>query len=473
MIDIKKAKVKFLSLAFQGALVDYPNKEKSNEALNAIHSKQKGFAPVETEEFLIVAPSYWNWSRLGYITKNHGQIVPDTDFCYIDVGTLDNVHQRLAEKENLVNAKDAPSRARKIVQFGDVLYSTVRPYLHNICVIDKNFSRTPIASTAFCVMQANESVLLNKYLFYWLLTSEFDKYSNGDPSKGALYPAIGEKDLLRGVIPLPSVDEQRLIVEKIEQTFSVLDTIDELQAKYADNPTALKSKLTDLAIRGKLTEQLPEDGTAEELYQRIQAEKQILIKEGKIKKEKPFPEIKADEMPFEIPVTWKWIRWGELSNQIQYGYNAPAKETGRIRMVRITDIQGNHVNWTSVPFCDIDEEDIEGYRLHPNDILFARTGGTVGKSYLVGEVEEDAVFAGYLIRTSYSNDLNAKYMKYFMESRLYWKQLQDGTTATAQPNCNAKTLSKMMLPLPPKLEQDRIVSRLDVLNQLIDSSSVR
>ena len=142
-------------------------------------------------------------------------------------------------------------------------------------------------------------------------------------------------------------------------------------------------------------------------------------------------------------------------------------------MVRITDIQGNHVNWTSVPFCDIDEEDIEGYRLHPNDILFARTGGTVGKSYLVGEVEEDAVFAGYLIRTSYSNDLNAKYMKYFMESRLYWKQLQDGTTATAQPNCNAKTLSKMMLPLPPKLEQDRIVSRLDVLNQLIDSSSVR
>ncbi len=95
--------------------------------------------------------------------------------------------------------------------------------------------------------------------------------------------------------------------------------------------------------------------------------------------------------------------------------------------------------------------------------------GTVGKSYLVETVEEDAVFAGYLIRTSYSQDLNAKYMKYFMESRLYWKQLHDGTTATAQPNCNAKTLSKMMLPLPPKAEQDRIVERLDATIKTIET----
>lgn len=112
----------------------------------------------------------------------------------------------MAEKENLVSAKNAPSRARKIVQTGDVIYSTVRPYLHNICVVDRDFSKTPIASTAFCVMETNKSVLLNKFLFYWLLTPEFDKYSNGDSSKGALYPAIGEKDLLLGAIPIPPID---------------------------------------------------------------------------------------------------------------------------------------------------------------------------------------------------------------------------------------------------------------------------
>ena len=91
----------------------------------------------------------------------------------------------------------------------------------------------------------------------------------------------------------------------------------------------------------------------------------------------------SDEIPFEIPDSWEWCRWGELSQSIQYGYNAPAKQAGRIKMVRISDIQDNKVLWDSVPYCDIDESDIDTYLLQANDILFASTGGTVGKSYLV------------------------------------------------------------------------------------------
>ena len=245
-------------------------------------------------------------------------------------------------------------------------------------------------------------------------------------------------------------------------------TLRDGQKQYEGNLAVLKSKLIDAAIQGKLTEQLPEDGTAEDLYQQIQEEKQWLIKNGKIKKKKPLSKIAAEESPFEIPINWKWIRWGELSFRIQYGYNAPAKQSGRIKMVRITDIQNNKVIWKSVPYCDIEEESIDEYRLEPNIILFARTGGTVGKSFLVEKVEEDAVFAGYLIRTSFSDLLNAKYMKYYMESHLYWKQLQDGTTATAQPNCNAKTLSKMIVPLPPLAEQKRIVVKLDEILKIIE-----
>ena len=232
---------------------------------------------------------------------------------------------------------------------------------------------------------------------------------------------------------------------------------------------AIRYKILDLAVRGKLTEQLPEDGTAEELYRQIQTEKQTLIKAGKIKKGKPLPEISQDEIPFEIPNNWKWVRWGNLSYQIQYGYNAPAQEKGRIKMVRITDIQNNKVLWKAVPFCDIDEENIGGYLLRSNNILFARTGGTVGKSFLVENVEEEAVFAGYLIRTSFSSELSAKYLKFFMDSRLYWKQLQDGTTATAQPNCNANTLSKMLVPLPPLTEQKRIVEKIEQAFSVLDT----
>jgi len=231
---------------------------------------------------------------------------------------------------------------------------------------------------------------------------------------------------------------------------------------------ALRKKIIDLAIQGKLTEQLPEDGDAESLYAKIQEEKAKLIKEGKIKKEKPLPVIDKDEIPFNIPDNWKWVRWGELSEKIQYGYNASAKTAGRIKMVRISDIQDGKVQWDTVPYCDIDESEINDYLLRENDILFARTGGTVGKSYIVSYVPEEAVFAGYLIRTSYSSAICASYMKYFMESGLYWKQLRDGTIATAQPNCNGKTLSKMIVPFPPYAEQKRISEIIEATFSQID-----
>ena len=167
-----------------------------------------------------------------------------------------------------------------------------------------------------------------------------------------------------------------------------------------------------------------------------------------------------DEIPFEIPSSWEWERWGNISQSIQYGYNAPALENGDIRMVRISDIQNNKVLWENVPFCLINTNEKETYLLKVNDILFARTGGTVGKSFLVEEVPMKAIYAGYLIRTRYSSLLSPYYMKAFMESQLYWEQLKNGTIATAQPNCNGKTLAKMLLPIPPINEQKRIVEKL-------------
>lgn len=116
----------------------------------------------------------------------------------------------------------------------------------------------------------------------------------------------------------------------------------------------------------------------------------------------------------------------------------------------------------------INTSEIETYLLKVNDILFARTGGTVGKSFLVEEVPMKAIYAGYLIRTRYSSLLSPYYMKAFMESQLYWEQLKNGTIATAQPNCNGKTLAKMLLPIPPINEQERIVEKLRNVSLLIE-----
>ena len=233
-------------------------------------------------------------------------------------------------------------------------------------------------------------------------------------------------------------------------------------------PEQLKASILQYAIQGKLVEQRQEEGTAEELYLKIQEEKQKLIKEGKIKKEKLLPEITDDEIPFEIPESWKWVRWGDISQKIQYGYNAPTKHKGKIKIVRISDIQNDIVLWDQVPYCDIAENEIETYLLKENDILFARTGGTVGKSLLVSDLPENVIYAGYLIRTSYSDNLDPKYIKFFMGTGLYWNQLNSGTIATAQPNCNGQTLSKMIVPLPPLAEQHRIASKIEQLLPLID-----
>ncbi|MDO5879930.1 restriction endonuclease subunit S [Phocaeicola vulgatus] len=135
-------------------------------------------------------------------------------------------------------------------------------------------------------------------------------------------------------------------------------------------------------------------------------------------------------------------------------------------MVRISDIHDNVVQWENVPFCNIEACDIDAYLLKENDILFARTGGTVGKSFLVQSVPEPAIYAGYLIRTRYSQELCPQYLKVFMESQLYWEQLKSGTIATAQPNCNGKTLGRMLLPIPPKAEQSRLVQKLTSLTPM-------
>ena len=275
-------------------------------------------------------------------------------------------------------------------------------------------------------------------------------------------------------IPIPPLKEQERIVNYIEDIFGYIDLIEQNQADYTLLTESLKKAILQSAIQGTLVEQDVNDESASVLLERIRAEKKAQLGKKYVESyifkgddNRYYEHINeksvdiSENIPFELPRNWCWARWGDISESIQYGYNAPAKENGRIKMVRISDIQNGKVVWDSVPYCDIDEEDIKNYTLKAGDILFARTGGTVGKSYLVTEVPEEAIYAGYLIRTRYSNQLSSQYLKYFMETNLYWLQLTNGTTATAQPNCNGKTLGKMLLPIPPLAEQERIVSKIN------------
>ncbi len=170
----------------------------------------------------------------------------------------------------------------------------------------------------------------------------------------------------------------------------------------------------------------------------------------------------------ELPAGWVSTSVGEVCSNLQYGYTASSSsEPNGPRFLRITDIQDGLVAWPSVPFCQIDSQQLDKYLLRSGDLVFARTGGTVGKSFLIGHLPEPAVFASYLIRLSPSKEVDPKYLYYFFQSTEYWEQigLKKGGL---QGNVNAKTLSSVEFCLAPLAEQHRIVAKIEELFSELD-----
>lgn len=239
---------------------------------------------------------------------------------------------------------------------------------------------------------------------------------------------------------------------------------------------ALRQKVLDLAIRGKLVPQNPNDEPASVLLERIRQQKQQMVKEGKLKAKdikndtiifvgednlhyEKFADgsVKCieDEIPFELPEGWAWTRLGNLCAAIQYGLSNSAESMGSHKFLRITDIQNGIVNWDTVPFARPSDPDT--YLLKSGDIVFARTGATVGKSFLITETPYPSVYASYLIRIRLLGNLPSEYIYQFFDSACYWSQITDKSVGVGQPNCNGTSLKELLIPLPPINEQLRII----------------
>lgn len=445
---------------------------------------------IDEEEIPFEIPENWCWCRLGDICLvKGGKRIPagctltdiDTGHKYIRVADMKNGSVIVNNVKYITDEIHEKIKAYKISK--DDVYITVAGTIGDSGIIPDELDNANLTENADKLVLFNG---INKYCLHFFLSSGFFQEQISDAITKVGQPKLAIIRIQNFLLPLPPLAVQNAIVAKLEQVLPLVDAYENALLQKEELKSALPDKVKKAilqeAITGKLTESWRKSATIKEsgkqLLDRIIEErnaKALADWEEKVKTnpkaKKPAPivasEIGEDEIPFEVPESWCWCRWGELSELIQYGYNAPAKESGRIKMVRITDIQNGKVQWNTVPFCEISDTDIQVYQLRKNDILFARTGGTVGKSFLVDEEPENAVFAGYLIRTQYDDKkLNPKYMKMFMESQIYWDQLKNGTIATAQPNCNGQTLSKMILPLPPLEEQQEIVKKVEELLEL-------
>lgn len=258
----------------------------------------------------------------------------------------------------------------------------------------------------------------------------------------------------------------------------------------------LKNAILQMAVQGKLVPQDPSDEPASTLLERIREERANLIKEKKTKAPKggesviyraedgsyyekridakgreSEPVCIDDEIPFDIPETWEWVRLTEIAQRIHYGFSCSSTDTGTIKLLRITDIQNNTVDWSSVPYCATNPNRLSDYELSTSDILIARTGGTVGKHYIVQDSSYASVFASYLIRVVLIEKALTEYSDYYLDSPLYWNQLTSSVAGTGQPNVNSAALGNLLVPLPPLAEQHRIVKRIAELVPLIEGFS--
>ncbi len=392
MIDTNVIRDKVLSLAVNGKLVKQDFTEESADILiSRINEDLHGQIHAETwkkDEIPFEIPTNWSWCRLsdiGYtnigLTYHPQDIVKDG----IIVIRSSNIINGEIDYTDLVKV-NCPIRKNQYLNRNDIVICVRNgsKALVGKCAIFKETSR----KVAFGAFMAIFRTPCYRYVYHYLNTQLFRRYFNSDDTKQI--NQITQKILKNALIPLPPQNEQNRIVDKIEEIFSVLDTIDEYQSQYLFNVETLRNKLFDAAIQGKLSEQRLEDGTAEELYTKLQAEKTVLMQEGKAKKEKVLPEIAETEIPFDIPPNWKWVRLGDISVKISSG-NTPAGgnksnvyvEKG-YSFFREQNIYNDGIHEEGLVY--ITEELLktrENSTVMPMDILLNITGGSIGRCALV------------------------------------------------------------------------------------------
>lgn len=517
--DVEKLKMYILQLAMQGRLVEQDtNDEPALELMKKIEAekqrlikeklikKAKALPSIEEDEKPYQLPKSWMWVRLNDIGFNHGQKKPDEPFSYIDVSSIDNKNGKLSDNINILSPEEAPSRARKIIKKGTVIYSTVRPYLLNIAIIDREFDSEPIASTAFAIVHPFEGVS-NKFLYHYLRSPIFIEYVESKMI-GVAYPAINDTQFFSGLLPLPPINEQVRIVNTIEKLFEQCDQLHfnivsnqttsillnkSIFTKIQDhgNPnqlndlrfalenmehlcnnnesiTQLRNSILSLAIQGKLVEQDDKDEPASKLLEKIKEEKERLITEKKIKKEKPLPPVSVDEIPYVLPKGWQWVRFADICSVITCGYASTPNYVDEGKPFLSAK------NVKPYKFLPDDHKfisDEDYYKLTQNakpevgDILLTRVGAGIGESAIIDREFDFAIYVSLTLIKPIKNLVNEKYL-------LHWLNSPEGTSKSientygkkvSQGNLNVNQVRKFAIPLPPLAEQKRIVDKLDTL----------
>lgn len=304
------------------------------------------------------------------------------------------------------------------------------------------------------------------------------KFTGRLRGRGVGIQGLSNDAIHKVVCPLPPLAEQKRIVAKIEELLPYIDRYEQAWSRLEDFnkrfPDDMKKSILQLAIRGKLVEQRSEEGTGEELYQQIQEEKRRLIMAGKIKKEKSLPEIAEDEMPFEIPESWKWVRLLDIiEEKPANGYSPKGVDyPTNVRNLTLTATTSGRFNPAAFKYVDVQINVDSKYWLRHNDLLIQRSNSRelVGTSCIYDGEDSAYIYPDLMMRLRTISYVNVLYVDYVLKSPLTRSYFMRNATGTSEsmPKINQNTVSNTLIPLPPLAEQKRIVARLGELLPLCE-----
>ena len=487
----QELKSSILQLAIQGKLVEQRPEEGTGEELyqqiqaekkrliqEGKIKKEKPLPEIAEDEVPFEIPEGWKWVRLSRIASvlngDRGKNYPAKSTLshegipFISALNLDG--KGVIDDDNLLCMSEQQYDRLgngKLIK-GDIVvcirgslgkhgrYPYERGAIASSLVILRLFLNHQVAA-AFLMM----------YLDTPLFFSEIQKYNNGTAQ-----PNLAANCLEQFLFPLPPLAEQKRIVAKIEELLPYLDRyekawnrLEEFNRRF---PADMQKSILQMAIQGKLVEQRPEEGTGEELYRQIQAEKRALIKAGKIKREKPLPEIAEDEVPFEIPEGWKWVRLSQIISVLGDGiHGTPAfDEIGDYYFVNGNNLAKGHIVFKA----DTKKVSFNEYEKHKkpldmNTILIS-INGTIGNyAFYAGEPIILGKSACYF---SVLAGVNKEYICHLINTKFFMDYAVKEATQTTIKNVSLKVMRMLPVPLPPLAEQKRIVARLEEILPLCE-----
>ena len=483
-VDTEKLHKKILDLAMRGKLVpqdsqDEPasvllekiKEEKAQLIKEKKIKKSKPLPEITEEEKPFEIPESWEWVRLGEIldVRDGTHDTPkylDSGVPLITAKNLDNGSIDF-NNVNYISFEDAKKiNQRSKVDKDDIIFAMIGT-IGNPVLVQEEYS-----------MAIKNVALLKKIYYlnmkYILRCIQFSENRMYKKSNGGNQKFISLKKIREFTIPLPPLAEQKRIVAKVEECMQAIKTIEDSSKEYEKLENQLDKKVLDLAMRGKLVPKDSQDEPASVLLEKIKEEKAQLIKEKKIKKSKPLPEITEEEKPFEIPESWEWVRLGEVAKNELYSmadgpFGSNLKKdhytlSQEVRIIQLSNIGEDGWRNENKKYTTFDHlKEISRSEVKSGDIVIAKMM-PAGRAIIVPDIEKKYVLSSDAVKFIPDTRIFKPYMLHLINSPVFKKQVQSDLQGSTRPRTSITKLKNILCPLPPLAEQKRIVTKIEEID---------